>query len=189
MTFSKVASLNGVHMFLKSQCIELLNTELPDATLVWKEFSESVTLIAAASGTTKYILRKFVEAVFSAMVLIAGMDEIKNLRNIERLKRDLRASNFIIDKLLDCLDIGDRSSSRIDFINMTDCILCPENHLLQAGTATDRYLNICIRIHIPICIIIKCAGTIHHCVTIPCEQSLVDLISYYFLGPQQSFSL
>ena len=133
MTFSKVASLNGVHIYLKSQNIKIHDTEMPDAMVVWKDFAECVTLIAVASGTTKYILEKFIDAVFSTMILIVGLDEIKGLRNIERLKRDLRVCNPIIDKLLECLDIGDRTSSKTDFINMTDSILCSENYLLQAG--------------------------------------------------------
>ncbi|XP_043271084.1 protein fuzzy homolog isoform X2 [Venturia canescens] len=132
MTFSKVASLNGVHMFLKSQNIDLQDTETPDTSIVWKEFANCITLIVVASGTSKYILERFLEAVFSAMVLVAGMDEIKNLRNVERLKRDLRICNPIIDKLLECMDIGDRNSSKTDFIDMTSCIMSPENYLLQS---------------------------------------------------------
>lgn len=138
MSFSKVASLNGVHMFLKSQNIDLKDTETPDTCVVWKEFANSITLIAVASGTAKYVLERFLEAVFSAMILVAGIDEIKNLRNVERLKRDLRACNPIIDKLLECLDIGDRNSSKTDLIGMTSCILCPENYLLQAGTKSRK---------------------------------------------------
>lgn len=131
MPFSKMASLNGVHMFLKSQNMELLCTDMPDTSVVWKEFEESILLIAIASGTTNNVLNRFLEAVFNAMILIVGIDELKNPRNVERLKRDLRVCNPIIDRLLECLDIGDRICTKTDLIDMTDSIMSPENYLLQ----------------------------------------------------------
>ncbi|KAF7994517.1 hypothetical protein HCN44_003989 [Aphidius gifuensis] len=90
MTFTKMASLNGVQMFLKSQNIKLINTLLPDMTVVWKEFADSITLITIASGTTKLVLDNFLNAVFNSMIFVAGIDEIKNPRNIEKLKKELR---------------------------------------------------------------------------------------------------
>ena len=131
MTFSKIASLNGVHMFLKSQDITLLSTDLPDVTVAWKEFERCIILIAIASGVTKYVLDKFLDATFGAMILFTGIDEIKNTKNIERLKKDMRLCSPIIDKLMDCLDIGDKISMKTDMINMTECIISLENHLLQ----------------------------------------------------------
>ncbi|XP_011334033.2 protein fuzzy homolog isoform X2 [Ooceraea biroi] len=131
MTFSKIASLNGVHMFLKSQDIALLNTDLPDTTVAWKEYEQCIILIAMASGVTKYVLDKFLDSTFGAMVLFTGIDEIRNTKNIERLKKDMRLCSPIIDRLMDCLDVGDRISTKTDIVNMTECIISSENHLLQ----------------------------------------------------------
>ncbi|XP_032666224.1 protein fuzzy homolog isoform X1 [Odontomachus brunneus] len=133
MTFSKIASLNGVHMFLKSQDITLLSTDLPDTTVVWKEFEDCIILIVIASGVTKYVLDKFLDATFGAMILFTGIDEMKNTKNIERLKKDMRLCGPIIDRLMDCLDIGDKISAKTDMVNMTECIISPENHLLQTS--------------------------------------------------------
>lgn len=131
LSFSTVASLNGVHMFLKSHNIELLDTYTPDTMLIWKEFEESVLLIVMATGMTTIILNKFLDAVFSAMVLVVGIDDIKNPRSIERLKRDLRVCNAIIDRLLECLDNGDKTCMKVDSVDMTSCNIYSENHLLQ----------------------------------------------------------
>jgi len=131
MTFSKIASLNGVHMFLKSQNITLLNTDLPDTVVVWKEYEQCIILIAMASGVTKHMLDKFLDAIFGAMVLFTGIDEIRNTKNIERLKKDMRLCSPIIDRLMDCLDIGDKISMKTNIVNMTECIISFENHLLQ----------------------------------------------------------
>lgn len=120
-------------MFLKSHDITLLNTDLPDTTVAWKEFEQSVILIAIASGVTKYVLDKFLDTTFGAMVLFTGIDEIKNAKNVERLKKDMRLCNSIIDRLMDCLDIGDKVSTKTDMINMTECVMSSENHLLQVS--------------------------------------------------------
>lgn len=152
MTFSKIASLNGVHMFLKSQDITLLSTDLADTTVVWKEFEQCVILIAIASGVTKYVLDRFLDAIFGAMVLFTGIDEIKNTRNIERLKKDMRLCGPIIDRLMDCLDIGDKISTKTDLINMTECIVSSENYLLQVVilycTTNAQCVYMCVRLYI-----------------------------------------
>lgn len=118
-------------MFLKSQNIKLLNTNLPDTTIMWKEFEQSITLIVIASGTTKSVLDKFLNAVFGAMILFVGIEELKNTKNIEKLKKDMRLCSPIVDSLLQCLDVGDGICSKTDIINMTECIMCQENNLFQ----------------------------------------------------------
>ncbi|XP_076672762.1 fuzzy planar cell polarity protein-like protein [Andrena cerasifolii] len=151
MTFSKIASLNGIHMFLKSQDVELLSTDLPDTTIVWKEFEQSVTLIVIANGTTKYVLYKFLDAIFAAMILFVGIEELKNARNIEKLKKDMRLCGPIVDSLLQCLNVGDGICSKTDIVNMTECMICPENNLLL--TCLEGYTECldsvygCILIH------------------------------------------
>lgn len=151
LSFSKMASFNGVHMFLKSHNIELIDTETPDTILKWKEFEETVLIIVMASGTTKIILNKFLDAIFNAMVLVVGIDDIKNPRSIERLKRDLRVCNPIIDRLLECLDTGDKTCMKIDSVDMTSCNIYSENHLLQV--CLDSYMELldsmygCVLIH------------------------------------------
>ncbi|XP_003492221.1 protein fuzzy homolog isoform X1 [Bombus vosnesenskii] len=151
MTFSKIASLYGIHMFLKSQNIKLLNTNLPDTTIMWKEFEQSITLIVIASGTTKSVLDKFLNAVFGAMILFVGIEELKNTKNIEKLKKDMRLCSPIVDSLLQCLDVGDGICSKTDIINMTECIMCQENNLFQ--TCLEGYMECldsiygCILVH------------------------------------------
>ncbi|XP_012281103.1 protein fuzzy homolog isoform X2 [Orussus abietinus] len=175
MTFSKMASLNGVHMFLKSQNADLLVTYMPDTTVVWKEFEGCITLIVMASGTTKYVLDKFLTLVFNAMVLVAGIDEIKNPRNLERLKKDLRVCNPIIDKLLECLDIGDRIGSKTDLIDMTESIMYTENHLFQVAF---RLVSVTLVNHIEV---LALCGTMPELpeierLAIQCWRSSIDIL-------------
>lgn len=132
LPFSLVGSLNGVHMFGKSQNMQLLSTLSEDYCVVWEEYEDSVVLIGIASSSTTLVLNKLLESAFQAMVLIVGLDEVKSQRNIERLKRELRVGYPVIDRLLDSLDIGDPSGKNSsDLVMMPECILCPENHLIQ----------------------------------------------------------
>jgi hypothetical protein len=88
-------------MFGKSQKITLLDTLTEDYSVVWKEFHDSLVLIGISSGCTVEVLTKTLDSVFDAVVLIVGVEEIKSQRNIERLKRELRASrNTLISSFI-----------------------------------------------------------------------------------------
>ncbi|XP_063241885.1 protein fuzzy homolog [Bacillus rossius redtenbacheri] len=130
LPFSIVASLNGVHMFGKSQNMVLKSTSTEDMTVVWQTMEDSLVLIAAAYGASESLLEQLLTSVFHAMVLTVGIGELRSPRNIERLKRELRACYPLLDRLLECLDSGDRSL-RTDLLGLVEIVLCSENYLLQ----------------------------------------------------------
>nr|CAD7442720.1 unnamed protein product [Timema bartmani] len=132
LPFSVVASLNGVHMFGKSQDVILKSTSTQDMTAVWKNVEDSVTLIAIASGASEALLNHLLKSVFNAMVLTVGINELKSPRNADRLKRELRVCYPLLDRLLECLDGNDRTTNRTDLLGLVEVIMCPENHLLQS---------------------------------------------------------
>ncbi|XP_022912574.1 protein fuzzy homolog isoform X2 [Onthophagus taurus] len=139
-------------MFSKSHLINLISTETQDHCVVWKEFHDSVVLIGIASGCTVDVFEKLLDSMFNAMVLVVGFDEIKQQRNVERLKRELRTCYPIIDRLLDTLDCGDSSNKHSsDLVNLVECILCPENQniqsVLNSFTETIDTMFSCILIH------------------------------------------
>ncbi|XP_060531593.1 protein fuzzy homolog isoform X1 [Cylas formicarius] len=132
LPFSTIGSLNGVHMFGKPLNIELLNTLTNDYSVAWKEFRESLVIIGIASGCSIEVLYQLLQLVFDAIVLIIGIDEIKNQRNIDRIKRELRICYPLIDRLLDILDCGDSSNKHSsDIVGFVETIMSTENHLLQ----------------------------------------------------------
>ncbi|CAH0561149.1 unnamed protein product [Brassicogethes aeneus] len=132
LPFSTIGSLNGVHMFGKPINLEVLNTVTEDYSVAWKEYHDCVKIIGIASGCSVEILTKLLDSVFSAVVLIVGLEEIKSQRNIERLKRELRVCYPIIDRLLDSLDCGDSTNKNSsDLVGLAEVILCTENHLIQ----------------------------------------------------------
>lgn len=132
LPFSIKGSLNGVHMYGKSLNLELLNTLTEDYCISWKEFEDSVILIGISSGCTKEVLNNLLTSVFNSMVLIVGIEEIKSQRIIDRLKRELKTCYPLIDRLMDSLDCGGTNNKYYsDIVGLAECILCPENHLIQ----------------------------------------------------------
>lgn len=128
LPFSTVASLNGVHMFTKSREGVLLSTSTKETVFMWKEVEDSIILIVSACGVSTAILEKLLSSIFQAMVMTVGVEEIKSCRNIERLKKELRACYSLVDRLLECLE----TTSRIDLLGLHEVIMCQENHALQS---------------------------------------------------------
>ncbi|XP_058902153.1 protein fuzzy homolog isoform X2 [Kogia breviceps] len=127
LPFSVIGSLNGVHMFGQNLEVQLSSAKTEDTTVVWKSFHDSITLIVLSSeeGTSELRLERLLQMVFGAMVLLVGLEELTNIRNVERLKKELRASYRLIDTFL-----GD-SELIGDLTQCVDCVVPPEGSLLQ----------------------------------------------------------
>lgn len=76
--------------------------------VVWRVFKDSVMLIAVSGGhqaqsshTEELSLQRLLENVWASMVLVLGQDELVSVRNVERLKRDLRSCFSLIDLMLE----------------------------------------------------------------------------------------
>ncbi|XP_068785403.1 protein fuzzy homolog isoform X1 [Struthio camelus] len=102
LPFSLIGSLNGVHMFGANLAVGLRGASAEGARVAWRGYHDSVTLIALSSepGASEAALGRLLDAVFSAMVLVLGLEELVPVRNVERLKRDLRGCFGLIDRLL-----------------------------------------------------------------------------------------
>ncbi|KAF5917183.1 hypothetical protein HPG69_014116 [Diceros bicornis minor] len=122
LPFSVIGSLNGVHMFGQNLEVQLSSARTEDTTVVWKSFHDSITLIVLSSeeGTSELRLERLLQ-----MVLLVGLEELTNIRNVERLKKELRASYHLIDSFL-----GD-SELIGDLTQCVDCVVPPEGSLLQ----------------------------------------------------------
>ncbi|KAK2569127.1 Protein fuzzy-like protein [Acropora cervicornis] len=108
LPFPVIGSLNGVCMFASNQDASLLNTVTDDAKVVWKVFHE-----------------KLLEFVFNSMVLLLGIDELTNIRNVELLKRDLRCCYSLIDSFLEGTSLTGNITKAVDVI------LCSDVSVLQ----------------------------------------------------------
>ncbi|KAM4604796.1 protein fuzzy homolog [Polymixia lowei] len=142
LPFSVIGSLNGVHMFGGGQGVVLSSCETDcGGKVVWRVFQDSVMLIAVNGGQKaggggigggsskeeELHLQRLLENVWNCMVLVLGRDELANMRNVERLKKDLRACFGLIDQLLEERQEGIMGN----LTHCVDCLLPPNPALLQ----------------------------------------------------------
>ncbi|XP_041096179.1 protein fuzzy homolog [Polyodon spathula] len=129
LPFSVIGSLNGVHMFGSSQDAQICSTATEGGgRVVWRVFQDSVALIAVSSeeGAGEPYLRRLLDNVFNCMVLVLGLDELSRVKNVERLKRDLRSCY----RLIDCfLESGGEAIG--DLTHCADCLVSPDSGVLQ----------------------------------------------------------
>uniref|UniRef100_A0A336M2I2 CSON010831 protein n=1 Tax=Culicoides sonorensis TaxID=179676 RepID=A0A336M2I2_CULSO len=119
LPFSTVASLSTVALFCKNQGTQLISTEFDNGIIMWREFENNIMIIGIASDTPETVLADLIELTFHAMVLSVGVEELRNIQNIDRLKRDLKQSLTVIDLLMESLDN--------DLLMYNDSVLSPEN--------------------------------------------------------------
>uniref|UniRef100_A0A182Y5J5 Fuzzy n=1 Tax=Anopheles stephensi TaxID=30069 RepID=A0A182Y5J5_ANOST len=119
LPFSTIASLNGVHMFCKSQGVDLPITYLEDSMIMWKEFEGTIVMIGIARDITEKTLRQLLDYSYQAMVFCVGIHSIKKIKNIDRFKRELKNYYPLIDQLLEVVEA--------DLFRYVDCVLCSES--------------------------------------------------------------
>ncbi|XP_060900957.1 protein fuzzy homolog [Labrus mixtus] len=134
LPFSVIGSLNGVHMFGGGQGVTLSSCETEGGGMVvWRVFQDSVMLIAVNGGgrggskVEEVRLQRLLENVWNCLVLVLGQDELANVRNVERLKRDLRSCFCLIDQLLEEKQEGILGN----LTHCADSLLPPNPALLQ----------------------------------------------------------
>ncbi|XP_060636740.2 protein fuzzy homolog isoform X2 [Anolis sagrei] len=141
LPFSVIGSLNGVHMFGSNLDVLLTAACTENTRVMWKVFHNSITLIVLSSdeGTSDFSLGRLLENIFNAMVLILGLEELVNARNIERLKKDLKACYKLIDSFLE------PGKCSADLTQCMECAVTPSRAVLQecleafASAAESRF--------------------------------------------------
>lgn len=134
LPFSIIGSLNGVHMFGTGHDSTLSCCETEQGgRVLWRVFHDSLMLIGLSSDAdiSELHLRRVLENTWNCMVLVLGLDELANVRNVERLKRELRSCYRLIDMLLE-RGVADRDQGLVgDLTHCIDCVLLSQPDLLQ----------------------------------------------------------
>ncbi|XP_065342155.1 protein fuzzy homolog [Cloeon dipterum] len=137
LSFSTIGSLYGMFTFGKSANATLEVTKSPDGkAIVWKEYADCVLLILCAENASTEEMNKVLELTFSAIVLRVGLREIKEPRNLELLKRELKNIYPLIDRILGLVHEVEKSNPSTDVHGLLECALYEENQVLQAYLET-----------------------------------------------------
>ncbi|KAI4883315.1 hypothetical protein NFI96_034257 [Prochilodus magdalenae] len=125
----------GVHMFsgrAGCPCMSSCETER-GSRVVWRVFQDSLMLIAVSGSSSNAVselhLRRLLENTWNCMVLVLGQDELVNMRNVERLKRELRSCYRLIDRFLE--RGGEDQGFMGDLTHCADCLLPSQPGILQ----------------------------------------------------------
>lgn len=131
LPFAVVGTLNGVHLFSRLRGATLHSTVTRGAKVVWRTYHDSVVLLMVTcdDGASDDHLGFLLDNVFGAMVMSVGLDAVQTIRNVDRLKRDLRGCYPMVDHLLNQLDQD--SCTLGDLTGIPDFLLCPESQALQ----------------------------------------------------------
>lgn len=90
--------------------------------IIWKEY-ETLLFIGISTNLTEKVLKNLIEKSFQAMVLHVGINEIKNMKNVDRFKRDLKSSYFqSVEKLIEF--------SETDLLDYNESILSYESEAI-----------------------------------------------------------
>ncbi|XP_030825617.1 protein fuzzy homolog, partial [Camarhynchus parvulus] len=81
---------------------ELREAATPTAHLAWAGYGNSLTLVALSPspGPAGPALTRILQSALGTLVLVLGQEELLPVRNVERLKRDLRGCFPLLDSLL-----------------------------------------------------------------------------------------
>ncbi|XP_046440073.1 protein fuzzy homolog [Daphnia pulex] len=133
LPFPLVASLNGVYTYTKTQGAELENTCSENTFVVWKEYHDTFMLciVATDSSLSTVHLKHILDLVSHTMVFYLGLEELVSVKNIERLKKDLKVCYPLIDTILDGLSPKEDLEDFCDLTNYTDVLCCTERSTFE----------------------------------------------------------
>uniref|UniRef100_UPI00358F948B protein fuzzy homolog isoform X4 n=1 Tax=Myxine glutinosa TaxID=7769 RepID=UPI00358F948B len=100
-------------------------TPFEESPASWKPIHITMMLVTDDNQSSEAYLQRLLSSFFDAMVLLVGLEDLANIKNVERLKRDLRSSFQLLDSLL-C-----PSELVADITGCADCLVFPQNDLLQ----------------------------------------------------------
>ncbi|XP_043240104.1 protein fuzzy homolog isoform X1 [Amphibalanus amphitrite] len=131
LPFPIQAALNGAFVFGKSFDVHLLSVETTCCQIRWREFQDSVTVILICKLSTgdPIHLDHLMDQVWDAMVLCVGVDDLANMANVEKVKRQLKGCYRLVDRLLDGLEEG--HDTFCDLTGLPDVMLLPPSTKLQ----------------------------------------------------------
>lgn len=140
LPFSVMASLNGVHMYAGGRGASLRSTTAGGKRVVWRTFHDSLTLIMIdvddTTGAELHFLN-ILDLCFDALVLYLGIGKLCDIRNADRLKKELRCAYGLLDRLCNFQD-SHALISRVT--GLVDSIVGSETAILQTylDGFTDR---------------------------------------------------
>jgi hypothetical protein len=132
LPFSVIASLNGVQMYTGDRGGSLKSATAGGKRIVWRTFHDSLAMILIdvddTIGAELYFMN-VLDLCFDALVLYLGIGKLSNIRNADRLKKELRRVYSLLDRFCSFHE----SHSLIGHVTgLVDSVVGPKSALLQS---------------------------------------------------------
>nr|CAG4651027.1 EOG090X07E6 [Simocephalus serrulatus]SVE94279.1 EOG090X07E6 [Simocephalus serrulatus] len=154
---SAFARLNLLHMPsfqqpIHQSCLNPFKIKSPNSTKVLWGISDNLLILASLNGLFGRIhLKHVLDLVFQTMVFYLGLEELINVKNIERLKKDLKVCYPLIDTILDGLNPREDWEDFCDLTKCTDVLCCSERQtfegILNCFSESVGTVFGCLRVH------------------------------------------
>ncbi|KAK2177958.1 hypothetical protein NP493_570g02019 [Ridgeia piscesae] len=127
-------------MFANSHGAQLHSVNTVDSKIVWKAFHNSITLILVTKDdcASDVYMSRLLEYIFQSIVLVYGLDDVTNIKNVERMKKEIKIAFGLVDRLLDAASLASFSFTT----HCVDVILSPENPILQVSKLAFQFLDL-----------------------------------------------
>nr|SVE70465.1 EOG090X07E6 [Daphnia similis]SVE71720.1 EOG090X07E6 [Daphnia similis] len=123
----------------------------PKVNLSIKYYCFSFVFIHIYTSLTTVHLKHILDLVSHTMVFYLGLEELINVKNIERLKKDLKVCYPLIDTILDGLNPKEDSEEFCDLTDYTDVLSCSERStfegILNCFAESVGTVFGCLRVH------------------------------------------
>lgn len=87
-----IGSLNGIFTYGDNYGVKILSADSNEYKIVWKMYHSNLTLILIENvePLDENIYFEKLNLLFDALVLLYGLDDLINIKNMEKFKREIR---------------------------------------------------------------------------------------------------
>ncbi len=103
LPISTISTLNSIFTYGDSYGVKLHSLDSSQFKIVWKIFHSQLTLILIEPHlpVDERLYFDKLEMLFNALILMYGLDDLINISNVEKFKKEIKASFNLLDSILD----------------------------------------------------------------------------------------
>ncbi len=92
LPFALIGTLNGIFTYGDSYGVKIINADSDNLKIVWKMYHSNITLIMIENNQpiNDNVYFDKMNLIFDSLVLLYGLDDLINIKNVEKFKREIR---------------------------------------------------------------------------------------------------
>lgn len=130
LKFSALSPLNAVQSYGKSNSAVFQCVRGKEFIIYWKTYHKSFNLILMGKNLITDDIEDVLDVIFNSLVMLVGLDEIINMKH-DKLKREIRPSYPIIDRIMKCVDECKEGSYSSDLLSISETVISPDYNVFK----------------------------------------------------------